>query len=504
VGALILVLLATFLAAVLRRAYGAPDIEIVFFAPIILTAFWWGKRPAILSATLAVASYDFFFVPPIFTFGVSDARYVLSFAMMFVLGWMLGELASRVRNHELEARMRESRTAALYALSRDLGAATDIEKCALATAKHASEVFSAEAIVLFADEGGELIKCASFPAHLDIPAHDLALVRWVYEHDKTAGVGTDTLPGSSWVGAPISVRHSVLGVLALRPRSGESLSASQREFLSAFCGQSAFAFERQQLAIEARQAALRAKTEEMRSSLLSAVSHDLRTPLAAITGAATSLRDDADLPPEAAADLVKSICEEADRLARLVTNLLEMTKLDAGQITLKREWVPLEEIVEPAFARFESKLASHPVSIRIPDDCPPLSVDPVVFQEVFINMIENALKYTPPDSPIELSASFNNRFITIEVRDRGPGLPAGTEKHVFERFFRGPHESARGAGLGLAICKGIVDAHGGTISAENAVGGGALFRIRLPLVGDPSNATSLGDVAPSTGSEVSA
>jgi two-component system sensor histidine kinase KdpD len=317
-------------------------------------------------------------------------------------------------------------------------------------------------------------------------------------------VGTDTLPGSSWVGAPISVRHSVLGVLALRPRSGESLSASQREFLSAFCGQSAFAFERQQLAIEARQAALRAKTEEMRSSLLSAVSHDLRTPLAAITGAATSLRDDTDLPPEAAADLVKSICEEADRLARLVTNLLEMTKLDAGQITLKREWVPLEEIVEPAFARFESKLASHPVSIRIPDDCPPLSVDPVVFQEVFINMIENALKYTPPDSPIELSASFNNRFITIEVRDRGPGLPAGTEKHVFERFFRGPHESARGAGLGLAICKGIVDAHGGMISAENAVGGGALFRIQLPLVGDPSNATSTGDVAPSNGSEVSA
>jgi two-component system sensor histidine kinase KdpD len=241
----------------------------------------------------------------------------------------------------------------------------------------------------------------------------------------------------------------------------------------------------------------------MRSSLLSAVSHDLRTPLAAITGAATSLRDDPDLPPETAADLVKSVCEEADRLEQLVTNLLEMTKLDAGQIKLKREWVPLEEIIEPAFARYDSRLASHPVSIQIPSDCPLLSVDPVVFQQVFANLIENALKYTPADCAIELTARRDDQCVTIDLRDRGPGLPPGLEHRVFERFFRGPHESARGAGLGLAICKGIVEAHGGTITGENASDGGARFRIRMPLARNAPSADTMASAPASHGDEES-
>lgn len=349
----LLVGLATGTGALGREHLAAPDLVMLFLLVIVVAATGFGRGPALLCSGLSVLAYDFFFVPPFYTFVVADERNLLTFATMFVVGLLISELMSRVRRHEQEAVEREKRTAAL-------------------------------------------------------------------------------------------------------------------------------ALERARLAEAARSAELRAKTEEMRSSLLSAVSHDLRTPLGAITGAATTLRDArSDVSAAQSAELVDTICEEAERLERLVVNLLEMTKLEAGALDVKREWVPLEELVGSALNRLEARLAGR-VQAAIPHDLPLVSVDPVLFEQVLYNLLDNVAKHTPVGSPVDISAGVADTNVVICVSDRGPGLPAGVESRVFEKFFRAAPSGVRGAGLGLAICRGVVQAHGGTITAENRDGGGAVFRVMLP------------------------
>lgn len=238
-------------------------------------------------------------------------------------------------------------------------------------------------------------------------------------------------------------------------------------------------------ALETREATMRAQTEEMRSSLLSAISHDLRTPLAVITGAATALRDEPTTHTAAVhAELLDTLCEEAERLERLVRNLLDMTQLQAGMLNLKREWIPLEEVIGSALTRLESKLTQRAIRTVLPADLPLVLVDPVLLEQVLINLLENACKYTPAGSPIELRAQANDARVTLEVIDAGPGIASGDEERIFEKFYRGQQTGARGAGLGLAICRGIVEAHGGSISAEKRAEGGALFRVTLPRQGN--------------------
>jgi two-component system sensor histidine kinase KdpD len=270
----------------------------------------------------------------------------------------------------------------------------------------------------------------------------------------------------------------------LQPRRSDSLDADQRSRLEAFCRQAAFALERSLLAREAEASALRAKTEEMRSSLLSAVSHDLRTPLATITGAVSTLRDDSARVSRAQEEeLLSDIQDEAARLERLVANLLDMTRVESGSLRLQREWVPLEELVGSALTRLDHVLAGRPVEVSLAPGLPLLSVDPLLIEQVLVNLIENAAKYTPAGSRIEVDARRENDQVVIEVRDRGPGIRAGDEQRVFEKFYRGGGSAVAGAGLGLAICKGIVDAHGGTIEVGNRTGGGATFRVALPVIG---------------------
>lgn len=236
---------------------------------------------------------------------------------------------------------------------------------------------------------------------------------------------------------------------------------------------------------EARTAELRARTEEMRSSLLSAVSHDLRTPLGAIKGAATTLRDGgAVIDPEQRAELVDTICQEAERLERFVVNLLDMTRLESGALEVKREWVSVEELVGSALTRLEEQLEGRPVRADIPAELPLIHADPVLLEQVLFNLLDNAAKHTPADGPIEIAARVSEGKMLIEVSDRGPGLPPGAEARVFEKFFRGAKSGVRGAGLGLAICGGIVQAHGGGITGETRADGGALFRVTLPLAGN--------------------
>lgn len=480
--AALLVGVTTALALSIRSLHPVPDLEMLYLLGVMIAALRFGRNPSLLAAALSVAAYDFFFVPPFHTFAVRDARYLLTFAMMFLVSLFLSTLTTRLKRQEQDAVAREERAMALHTLSRALGALLDPAEAAGVVARHAADSFDADAVILTPNGAEGLQTIASFPPTARLDGNDMGVAKWVHAHGRLAGLGTDTLPGSRVVCAELRVGPVPLGVLALLPRSGRGFTADQRSFLEAFARQGSFAFERARLSDQARTLDLRAKTEELRSALLSTVSHDLRTPLAVITGTATTLRaSGAQLSSEVRSELLDTMCEESERMERLVANLLDMTRLESGGLAPKREWVPLEELVGAALTRLETTLGERPVRIALAPDLPLLSVDPVLLQQVFVNLLENAAKYTPEDAAIEICARRENGIIVLDVADHGPGVPRGDEEHIFEKFYRGTHPGVGGVGLGLPICRGIINAHGGTISMSNREEGGALFQIRLPI-----------------------
>ena len=470
------VALVTCFTGALRSQLLLPDVVAIYLGAIMVLSVRFPRGPAFFASVLSVAAYDVFFIPPFYTLTVNDLRHVLTFAMMFVTALLISTLTSRIRKQELAAQGRVERTAALLNLSRALGVAEDEKQAARAATEQLVSAFGGgSAVYVKRDTGVEVL---SHIGQLDLGEAEESVVMWVLEHRKPAGRGTDTLPGARARYLPIATPERALGVLALSPHLASTLSGDQRAFVEAFVRQLAVALERAQLGEEARAAALRARTEEMRSSILSAVSHDLRTPLGTITGAATALRDQAGLPRATTRDLVDTICEEAERLERLVSNLVEMTRIESGAVTPKREWVPLEEIIGVALSRLESNLRGRRVATKLPDDLPLICVDPILIEQVLINLLDNAAKYSPAGTPIEIHAQ-GNGTLAVEVRDRGSGLPQGDEATVFERFFR--HGGTSGVGLGLSICKAIVEVHGGRIMARQREDGGAVFRLELPL-----------------------
>ncbi len=475
----------TVVARGVKELLDLPDIVMLFLLGVMIASAITRRGAALFAAALAVAAYDFFFVPPSFTFAVADARYVLTFAMMFGVSVVISTLTFRLREERQEAVARERRTSALLALSRELGGALDEQGVASVCARTVAEAFGAPAVFLRARGREEIVPLAAHPGETTLETSELAVARWAHDHAQVAGRGTDTLPGETVLCVPLRSWAEVVAVLVLRPSRERGLGSEQRTLLDAFARQAALALDRVRLAEEARQAALRAKTEELRSGLLSAVSHDLRTPLAAITGAGTMLRDGAALDPALRRDLVETICEEAERLERLVSNLLDMTRLDSGAVQPKREWVPLVEVIGGALTRLERRLAGRKVTTAIADDVPLLSIDPVLVEQLFLNLLENAAKYTPPGTEIDIHAAREGGTLVVDVGDRGPGIPPGEEERVFERFHRGSHSGVRGVGLGLPIARAIAQAHGGRLVAGNRPGGGAVFRLTLPLPAEP-------------------
>jgi two-component system, OmpR family, sensor histidine kinase KdpD len=480
-----LIALTLAVAVVLRATLKLPDLEMLFLLTVMITAIFFGRGPSVFAAFLGVAAYDFFFVPPYFTFAVADWRYILTFAMMFGVGFVLSELTRRIRRQQHEAVAREERTAAHYALSRGLSLLDTAEEIAALAARHAADVFDCAVTIARLSASGELVVLGSSSTEATLDGRDLGVAQWAMEHLVIAGVGTDILPGSSTLCCPLVMHGNAIGVIQLKPKKAQPLNAEQRSFLDVFSRQVASALDRVRLAEEARAAEVRAKTEEMRSALLSSVSHDLRTPLASITGAATALCDNGQLNPTTRSELASSICEQAERLERLVTNLLDMTRLQAGAMRVKRDWIPVEELIGPALTRLELKLAERPVRIKTATALPWVNVDPVLFEQVLVNLLENVCKYTPQRSPIDINTRQDGDSIIISVIDYGPGVARGLEGRLFEKFYRGEHIEVSGAGLGLAICRGIVEAHGGRIWAENATGGGLTVHIRVPIGGIP-------------------
>lgn len=472
------VALCTLLSLLLRPVLAATNLVMVYLLGVVWVSRRSGKWPSIAASLASVAAFDFFCVPPYYTFRVNDYEYLVTFAAMLVVALLISRLTVNARAQTVRALEREHHTRALYQLSKRMSAGRTTDSAARIAAETTGATFGASVTIFLPNEQGKLTAVVPLAEGDTEPA----VAQWVYDHGQPAGRGTETLPGSAAFYLPLRGAEHVLGVMALRPdRAAPPYTPEQYHLLEAFASQTAVAVERALAAAAAEQATLRAKTEQMRSSLLSTVSHDLRTPLASITGAASSLLDQGGRLDQATSrELLESIVEEARRLSRLVANLLDMTRIESGAVEVRKEWVPLEEIVGAALSRLERQLAGRDVVTALPPDLPLVEVDDVLMEQVFVNLIENAVNHTPPGTPVEITAEAADGHVRVEVRDRGPGLPPGSETRIFEKFVRGAADGSRGAGLGLAICHAVVAAHGGTITAENRPGGGAVFRVRLP------------------------
>jgi two-component system sensor histidine kinase KdpD len=485
------VAVATGVAWLMFPFFQPANLIMTYLLGVIEVATRQSRGPSILASVLSVGAFDFFFVPPYLTFAVSDAEYLITFAVMLLVGLVISNLTLRIRSQAEVAREREQQTAALYAMSREFASTRGIDALLTIAIRHVSEVFRSQVVVLLADGTGRLGPRGE--GQFEVDTNEMAVSRWVYEHRQAAGLGTATLPGARALYLPLLAPHGPVGVLGVRPAASHELDAPERlHQLETFSNQTALAFERARLAEEAQEVQVQAESERLRNSLLSSVSHDLRTPLTAITGAVSTVLDNGDrLDHDTRRDLLESVREEAERLSRLVANLLEMTRLQSGALRLHTEWHQVEEVVGAALRRLRRRLGERAVTTRIPD-LPAAPMDDVLIEQVLVNLLDNVIKYTPPDSPIAIIATATDEAVTIEVADRGPGLPSGEEKRIFEKFYRLPSDAGRGAGLGLAICKGIVEAHRGRIWAQNLPAGGVAFLFTLPLAGAPAPAAPAG------------
>ncbi len=465
---------------------GLADAVMIYLLGIVLVSLRFGYGPSLLAAVLSVLCFDFFFIPPLFTFAIRDLSHVATFAVMFLVALVISGLTQRVRAQAEAAGQREQRTASLYAFSRELAASKQVEDIARIAARHLFDALGMEAALLVPSADRAKVSVAyTGRGALAIDETEQSVADWVWDHERPAGLGTDTLPAARAMYIPLFASRGRVAVLGVRPVDSERLlSPETRQHLSAFANQIASAIERTELAGEARWAQLQMETEQMRSSLLSSVSHDLRTPLAVMTGAASTLLEDT-VDRATRRELSESILLEAQRLNRLIRNLLDMTRLQAGALRVKKEWQPLEEVVGSALNRLEDALAGRAVTTELAADLPLVPLDAVLIEQVLVNLLENAVKYTPSGSPIEIRARTRPGGVEVSIADRGPGIPAGEEQRIFDKFYRVNGVQVGGVGLGLAICRGIVMAHGGQLFVENREGGGAEFRFQLPDEGPP-------------------
>jgi len=471
----------------LRAVFTVTDQAMLYLLGTLLAARSLRRGPSLATALLSVAVFDFFFVPPFYTFAVSDVRYTITFAVLLVVGVLVSTLTHQFRQQAVTARERERRTAALYALSRDLVVETSAEQVARAVLAHVRELLGTEAQLLLAKSSGGLAP----PIGGTVDDRERAVADWAFVHRRPAGRGTDTLPASEGLYLPLVGTQRPLGVLCVQmARLGGELTPSRQQLLETYVAQAALALERVSLAEEAAQAAVAAETERTRSALLSAISHDVRTPLTSIAGAAsTLLYEGGGLTEGQRRELLETVADEAERLARLVGDLLNLTRLETGALTAHKEPVPVEEVVVSALGRMERRLVGREVRTDLPSLVLVVPLDPVLMEQVVVELLENAVKYSPPGSPIDVAARRAGSELLLEVADRGAGVPAGEEERVFDRFFRGSESrAAAGTGLGLTVCRAIVRAHGGTIALLARSGGGTVARVAIPAEADDTPA----------------
>jgi two-component system sensor histidine kinase KdpD len=476
-------LLSTGVAAAMFPYFELSNLVMVYLLGATVAALRLGRGPASLVAVVNVAAFDFCFVPPRFTFAVTDFQYAVTFAIMLLVALIIASLVASVRAQTRVAGARERRTALLYAMSRELVATRTHQALARVAVKHVAETFGSEVVVLLPDGAGRLRHPAGAPLPASLRGADLSVAQWVFDHGRAAGLGTDTLPAASAQYLPLNGTRAPLGVLAVRPaQQRRLLLPEQQHLLETFAGQVALAMERAQLAEEAEAARVAAETESLRNTLLGSISHDLRTPLAVIAGASSALGDPT-LQIDAATrrQLAASIEAKAREMSELISNVLDLMRFESGEVPLRRDSHSVEDLVGTALGRHTAQLAGHPVQVALPPELPPVLVDAPLMTQVLGNLLENAARHTPPGTTIRITAAQDQGTVQVVLEDNGPGLPGGDPERLFAKFQRGREEgNTGGAGLGLAICRAIVNAHGGTISAGPRPGGGARFTLTLP------------------------
>jgi two-component system sensor histidine kinase KdpD len=461
-----------------------PDVAMLYLLGVVVVAMQFGYPASLFTAALSVAAFDLFFIEPLFSFDVEDKRYMLTFAIMFSVAFAFSARTEAIRRSEAAAKRREMRTAQLYAMSRELAVAPSSDEIVRAAARHVRDAFASDVAILLLDESvaeGREVTVSPAASDFEVPASMLAaasaLCRAGRAPDARAAVVVD---GATHLFL-LRASTGIVGVLVIRPQSPAQLADATLEGLPAtFANQIALAVERARMAERAHAAQLQVQNERLRNALLSSVSHDLRTPLAVIKGAVTALLEPNEATDARRGEYLATISDEASRLDRLVRNLLHMTSLEAGALRVhNKEWQSLEEVVGVVLGRLEDQLAGRQVHVKIPPDAALAPFDGTLIGQVLVNLIENAAKHTAPETPIEIRSSKIEHAVEVEVADSGPGVPAGHEEAIFEKFHRAS-SAAAGMGIGLTICRGIVTAHGGRIWYERRPEGGASFRFVLP------------------------
>ena len=484
-GALGFVAVASAVATLFDRYSRGSDLGMIFLAAVLVSGLAWGLRPALLAAAVAIATYNFFFLEPRFSFVIGHPSDVFTFALFIAVAGAAGWLTGRVRDQERLSSRRASAVSALLAASRRLSGVATRADAARALAEQASAAAGGRAVVLLSN-GDDLGLSASAPGEVTLSTADMTAARWAWDKGEAAGAGTGTLPQLTWTFRPlvgVRGRSGVAGV-EMDPRSG----VDEQRLVSALLEQGAVALERAELAAEAVENEALRRSDKLRGALLNSISHDLRTPLATVMGSATTLIDyDATLRPEVRADLLVSIREEAERLNRYVGNLLDMTRLEGGALKTRSEWTDLRDVLSGAIRRVERRRGERPLIRDFPAELTSVQLDPGLLEQAVVNILENAIEYSPDGLPIEIAVYEDRGNVVISIEDEGPGIPQADIERIFEKFRRLEEPSDRlrgdrkGAGLGLSIAKGFIEAMGGRIAAASPIHGARGTRILISL-----------------------
>ncbi|HZF15471.1 MAG TPA: sensor histidine kinase KdpD [Steroidobacteraceae bacterium] len=483
-----IVALATAVAVPLYPEVPAAGLVMIYLLAVVLVGLYLGRAPAAVAALLAGLTFNYLFTLPRFSLHIDLVDDVLTFIALLVVGLLIGELAARTRRQTRIALQREERAVALAEFTESLLAAQTIPEIAELACNSIANAFDAEVAFLARTESAPLAQIHTKGMRRLLASFDESLARWVFDRGEPAGIGTDTLPSGEVHYVPARSASIALAVLAIRPASLRRLLLPEpRRTLDAYARQVAIACERVYFMQHAREAELAIQAEDLRNALLSGLSHDLRTPLAAIIGSASALlENDRALGSPAARELVATIADESTRMSRMTSDLLDMARLTSGRADLRKEWIPLGEMIGGVRNRLAILLKDRDVTVTIPADLPLLEVDGRLFEQLLQNYLENAARYSPPGTPVEIAATADVQDVRIRVLDRGPGVPLADQQRIFEKFFRGaPEPSQGGVGLGLALCQAIATLHGGRVWVEDRPGGGSAFCVSIPRGDEP-------------------
>ena len=477
-----LVIIVTFFGMLLRKTIAPTNIVIFYLLIVVMTAVWWGRGPAVMVSFLSVLTFDYFLIPPYLSFAVSDFQYIFTFIGLLIVGLVISTFASKTRQQAIKTQEKEAQITILYRLSKDLAISNSLENALHTIRMNVGQIFNCHtAIFLPAGSGIEL---SSFDTEFPTEEHEKAIATWVFKNEKEAGWSTDSLPDAKAYYLPLKTSQGAFGVLGVFFKNGkEGLDSRENSLLNALASQAAVGIQRIKLFEVSRQMELVRETEKLQTALLSSISHDLRTPLVSITGALSSLLEDSSsFDSEMRKVLLKTAYEESGSLNRLVGNLLDMTRVEAGTLKINAKLCDVADVIGASLQALKDKLEKRDVQIDIPQDMPEIPMDFTLMMRVFVNLVDNAVKYSNHDAPIEIIVKLLENEIRIEVKDKGFGIPDEDITRIFDKFYRAvkPHQ-VTGTGLGLSICKGIVEAHGGRIFAENNPDKGATLTVILPL-----------------------